>query len=78
MQPRCEEYRPGNSYNNWSPWSIGDIGILDNNQLANGPGRSYKQQASSLTVIVGYGRIKSPLATGIGITANGQKQKGKQ
>ena len=20
------------------PWSIGDIGILDNNQLANGPG----------------------------------------
>ena len=61
-----------------SPWSIGDIGILDNNQLANGPGRSYKQQASSLTVIVGYGRIKSPLATGIGITANGQKQKGKQ
>ena len=22
------------------PWSIGDIGILDNNQLANGPGIS--------------------------------------
>ena len=21
-----------------NPWSIGDIGILDNNQLANGPG----------------------------------------
>ena len=55
MQPRCEEYGPGNL------------------QAA-----SFKQQASSLTVIVGYGRIKSPLATGIGITANGQKQKGKQ
>ena len=26
--------------NNWplEPWSIGDIGTLDNNQLANGPG----------------------------------------
>jgi len=23
------------------PWSIGDIGILDNNQLANGPGISH-------------------------------------
>ena len=34
---RCEET---------DPWSIGDIGILDNNQLANGPGIS-KLQASS-------------------------------
>ena len=29
------------------PWSIGDIGILDNNQLANGPG--IRVQAASLT-----------------------------
>ena len=27
------------------PWSIGDIGILDNNQLANGPGISGKAHA---------------------------------
>ena len=28
-------WRPGAQAD---PWSIGDIGILDNNQLANGPG----------------------------------------
>ena len=54
------------------PWSIGDIGILDNNQLANGPGISQraaaartqrlwrwlvKPQASSLTAGPIYYRI---------------------
>ena len=28
------------------PWSIGDIGILDNNQLANGPGISQRAAAA--------------------------------
>ena len=32
------------------PWSIGDIGILDNNQLANGPGVKHLARIASRPV----------------------------
>ena len=48
------------------PWSIGDIGILDNNQLANGPGirlqefQSVRNGAHNLKLCASFFRVGPP------------------
>ncbi len=56
------------------PWSIGDIGILDNNQLANGPGISQRAAAARTQTVWRWLVHCGPgLSGGFLITATGRK-----